>query len=155
MIQQKYDEQVSQAKALQGELSKRQLELQSKDKRISTLEQKLVQNAEEVAQKTGGYNAQVLLNDEQAARLKELEEEQTKYSDEREKFVARVEFLESELALRDELQTVQVEEFEQLRKSNEQLAGSLAAITGKLGQVSKTSEKLRAISAKRAVADKP
>lgn len=42
MIQQKYDEQVSQAKALQGELSKRQLELQSKDKRISSLEQKLV-----------------------------------------------------------------------------------------------------------------
>lgn len=114
-----------------------------------------MQNAEEVAQKTGGYNAQVLLNDEQAQRLKELQEEQTKYSDEREKFVARVEFLESELALRDELQTVQVEEFEQLRKSNEQLAGSLAAITGKLGQVSKTSEKLRAISSRRTTTDKP
>lgn len=96
----------------------------------------------------------MLLNDEQASRLKELQEEQAKYSDEREKFVARIEFLESELALRDELQTVQVEEFEQLRKSNEQLAGSLAAITGKLGQVSKTSEKLRAISGKRAATDR-
>ncbi|CAL6092793.1 Conserved_hypothetical protein [Hexamita inflata] len=134
-------EQINNNKVLSANMKQQDIKINALNNQISKLNDKIACDQSNLTQKTGGFNAVVLLNQSQQADILQQSEQIKELLDEKDRLEAKIEFLESELDMKQEMSHLQLEEFENLRKSNTQLADMLNNLQSKFTNLGRAGEK--------------